>query len=208
MTGRARVGILVSGRGSNMEALIAAAADPAFPAEIALVLSNRPDAPALARAEAAGVPAIGEDHAAFASREEFDRALDERLRAADVGLVCLAGYMRVLSGWFIAAWRGRVLNIHPSLLPSFPGLHPHRRALEAGVRVHGCTVHVVTEGVDEGPIIGQAAVPVETGDDEDRLAARVLAAEHRLYPLCLRLVAEGRTRLADGRVEGEGAALL
>jgi len=183
-----------------MAALIEAAARPRFPARIALVLSNVPDAPALERAARAGIPAEGFDHRTFDSREAFDRALHERLERAGIRLVCLAGYMRLLSPGFVAAWEGRLLNIHPSLLPSFRGLDTHARALAAGVRLHGATVHFVTDDLDAGPIVAQAAVPVLDEDTAEALAARVLAAEHRLYPLALDLVASGEARLQGDRV--------
>src|SRR5262249_11143369 len=159
--------------------------------EMALVLSNRPQAAGLALAAAGGVPTRAIDHKAFADREAFDRAVDAALAAAQVELVCLAGFMRLFSPWFVERWRGRVINIHPTFLPAFPGLDPHRRTLEAGVRIAGCTVHYLPLETDAGPIIAQAAVPVLPGDTEASLAARILAAEHRLYPLALRLVATG-----------------
>jgi phosphoribosylglycinamide formyltransferase-1 len=193
---RTKVGVLISGRGSNMQALCEAARrDPAYPAEIALVLSNRADAAGLQTAEGYGAKTLVIDHKPFAKdREAHERAVDAALRDAGVELVALAGYMRVLTPWLVQAWSGRMINIHPSLLPAFPGLDTHRRALEAGVKLHGCTVHLVNEGVDEGPILGQAAVPVLPGDTEATLAARVLAAEHRLYPACLAaLAAQKRT---------------
>jgi phosphoribosylglycinamide formyltransferase-1 len=195
-----RLGVLISGRGSNLQALIAACADPAYPAEIALVISDRADAAGLARAAGAGIPAIAVAHR---SRAEFAAEADTRLRAAGAELVCLAGFMRLLDHGFVKAWRDHMVNIHPSLLPAFPGLHAQRQALAAGVRFAGCTVHFVRSEVDTGPIIGQAVVPVHPGDDEERLSARILAAEHRLYPLAVRLVAEGRTRIAGGKVEIE-----
>lgn len=195
---KAGVGILISGRGSNMAALIEAARSPGFPAEIALVLCNRPQAPGLETARAAGVETLVIDHQPFgkgpAEREAHEKELDAALRARGVEIVALAGYMRVLTPWLVNAWSGRMLNIHPSLLPSFPGLDTHRRALEAGVKLHGCTVHLVSEQVDEGPILGQAAVPVVEGDTEETLAARVLKAEHRLYPACLARLASGERR--------------
>lgn len=197
--GRRRVAVLASGRGSNLQALLDACRDPAFPAEIGLVIANVADAQALTRARKAKVAATFVDHKAFPTREAFDAEIDRLLRAADIEIVCLAGFMRLLSPGFTVAWRGRLINVHPSLLPAFRGLHTHRRALEAGVRLHGCTVHFVTPDLDEGPIIAQAAVPVLEGDDQHILAARVLAAEHRLYPQALRLVAEGRASI-DGRV--------
>jgi phosphoribosylglycinamide formyltransferase-1 len=198
---RLRVGVLISGRGSNLRALIEAAADPGYPAEIATVISNRADAPGLAHAAAAGIPhhAIEEtDRAAFAA------AADRVLRDCKVELVALAGFMRILDTGFVEAWTDRLINIHPSLLPAFPGLHPQRQALAAGVRFSGCTVHFVRAEVDTGPIIAQAVVPVLDGDDEDRLADRILAAEHRLYPLALRLYAERRLRIVGDRVEIAG----
>ena len=183
---RTRVGVLISGRGSNMASLIEASKYPDYPAEVALVLSNNPDAPGLQLARDAGVQAAAIDHRPFGrDKAAHERAVDEALHASGVEYVALAGYMRLLTPWFIEAWPGRILNVHPSLLPLFPGLDTHRRALEAGVKLHGCTVHVVTEDVDCGPILGQAAVPVLPGDDEAALSARVLAAEHRLYPACL-----------------------
>ena len=183
---RARVGVLISGRGSNMVSLLEAARDPAYPAEIAVVLSNNPDAPGLGLARASGVAAQAIDHRPCgAEREAHERMLDRALRAHGVQLVALAGYMRVLTPFLVEAWSGRMLNIHPSLLPAYPGLHTHRRALEAGEAEAGCTVHLVTEGVDQGPVLAQARVPVLPGDDEAALAARVLEAEHRLYPAAL-----------------------
>jgi phosphoribosylglycinamide formyltransferase-1 len=190
-----RVAILISGRGSNMQALVEAARAPDYPAEIALVLSNRPDAAGLAWARAQGIATLAVDHKAFPSREAFDEAVDAALRAAGVELVALAGFMRLQSAPFVQRWVGRQLNVHPSLLPLFKGLHPQRQAIAAGVRISGCTVHFVSEDMDAGPIIAQAAVPVLAGDSEDALAARILAAEHCMYPLALRLVASGRARL-------------
>ena len=183
---RARVGVLISGRGSNMLSLLEAARDPAYPAEIAVVLSNNPDAPGLGLARASGVAAQAIDHRPCgAEREAHERMLDRALRAHGVQLVALAGYMRVLTPFLVEAWSGRMLNIHPSLLPAYPGLRTHRRALEAGEAEAGCTVHLVTEGVDQGPVLAQARVPVLPDDDEAALAARVLEAEHRLYPAAL-----------------------
>jgi len=195
---RLKVGVLISGRGSNLEALIAACAAPGFPAEIALVLSNRADAAGLAHAARAGIASRVIPHRDFSSRNAFDDALDGALAAAGIELVCLAGFMRLLGAAFVARWRDRLVNIHPSLLPEFPGLDTHARALAAGMRFSGCTVHFVRPEMDSGPIIVQAAVPVLPGDDAECLAARVLEAEHRAYPLALRLIAEGRVR-----VEGE-----
>ncbi|HEY3813036.1 MAG TPA: phosphoribosylglycinamide formyltransferase [Caulobacteraceae bacterium] len=189
MSARVKVGVLISGRGSNMAALIDAARDPAYPAEIVVVITNRPLAPGLDLARAMGVEALAIDHQPYgkdaASRETHERAMDAALRDRGVEVVCLAGYMRVLTPWFVRAWSGRMLNIHPSLLPHFPGLDTHRRALEAGHAEAGCTVHLVTEGVDEGPILGQARVPILPEDTAETLAARVVEAEHVLYPRTL-----------------------
>ena len=196
-----KVGVLASGRGSNLTALIEAAADPAYPAEIALVIVNIRGAAALARAEAAGIPAKVIEHRAFDTRAGFDAALDAALRVAKVELVCLAGFMRLLTPKFVEAWRDRIINIHPSLLPAFPGLDTHARVLAAGVKITGCTVHFVRHETDSGPILAQAAVPVLPGDTADTLAARVLEAEHRIYPLALKLVAEGRVRVVEERAE-------
>ena len=192
---RVRTAVLLSGRGSNMEALVAAARDPAYPAEIALVLSNKADAGGLAAARAAGIAAEAVEARPFGrDREAHERALHARLEAHGIELVALAGYMRVLTPWLVGRWAGRMLNIHPSLLPHFPGLDTHARALAAGHAEAGCTVHLVTEGVDEGPALGQARVPVLPGDTPDALAARVLTEEHRLYP---RVLAEVAERLRD-----------
>jgi formyltetrahydrofolate-dependent phosphoribosylglycinamide formyltransferase len=183
---KARVAVLISGRGSNMAALIEAAKDPAYPAEIVLVLSNIADAGGLDIAQAAGIDTAVIAHAPFGKdREAHERMIDARLRQSGVQIVALAGYMRVLTPYLVETWAGRMINIHPSLLPAFPGLHTHQRALEAGVAKHGCTVHLVTTGVDEGPILGQAEVDVLPDDDEDRLGARVLEQEHKLYARCL-----------------------
>jgi phosphoribosylglycinamide formyltransferase 1 len=208
MTERARVGVLISGRGSNLQALIDACAKPDFRAEIVLVISNIPNVEGLARAERGGIAAHTISHASFPARELFDSAMDELLRAADVQIVCLAGFMRVLSDSFVERWKGRLINIHPSLLPAFKGLDVHRRILESGVRISGCTVHFVVPELDSGPIIAQAAVPVLPQDTEETLAARTLAVEHKLYPLALRLLAEGRVRLNGGRAlfECDGGA--
>lgn len=195
-----RVGILISGRGSNMMSLIAAAREPDYPAEIACVLSNRPDAVGLVKAAAEGLSARAIDHKRFASREAFEAELDAALKAADVDLVACAGFMRRMTAQFVERWHDRMLNIHPSLLPAFPGLDTHARALAAGVKLTGCTVHVVRTEVDCGPIIAQAAVPVMEGDSEESLAARVLEAEHRLYPLALGLFASGKAIVAGDKV--------
>jgi phosphoribosylglycinamide formyltransferase-1 len=190
---RKRVAILISGRGSNMVALIAAAKAPDYPAEIALVISNRPDAAGLARARAEKIPTAVVDHTRYGKdREAFERALEAELEAHRIELVCLAGFMRLLSPWLVERWRGRMLNIHPALLPAFKGLDTHRRALAAGAKTHGATVHLVVPDVDSGPIVLQEAVPIVAGDTEETLAARVLAVEHRLYPQALKLLAQGR----------------
>jgi phosphoribosylglycinamide formyltransferase 1 len=186
---RKRVGVLISGSGSNLQALMDAAAQPDYPAEIVLVVSNRPDAYGLERAAKAGVEHAVIDHTTFTDRAGFETAVDAALRAAGCEIVCLAGFMRVLSAGFVEGWAGRLLNIHPSLLPAFKGLHVHRQALEAGVKVSGCTVHLVTPALDDGPILAQAAVPVLDGDDEASLAARILEQEHRIYPQALATLA-------------------
>ena len=198
---RLKVGVLISGRGTNLQALIDACRAAQFPAEIALVLANEPGAAGLARAREAGIATCVIDHRCFGKdRPAFERAMTAALEAAGVELVCLAGFMRLLTETFVDHWRDRLINIHPSLLPAFRGLDTHRRALEAGVRLHGCTVHFVRAAMDDGPIIVQAALPVLPGDDEVKLAQRVLAAEHRCYPLALKLVAEKRVTVANERV--------
>lgn len=187
----ARVGVLISGRGSNLGALLDAQT-PASAYRISFVLSNRPDAGGLGRAETAGVATAVVDHRAFGKdRVAFEHALDQRLNDAGIEIIALAGFMRVLTPWFVRRWRGRMINIHPALLPSFPGLDTHARALATGVKIHGCTVHWVDEGVDDGAIIGQAATPILPRDTPDSLAARVLALEHQLYPACLEMVCGG-----------------
>ncbi|OIQ94495.1 phosphoribosylglycinamide formyltransferase [mine drainage metagenome] len=201
-----KVAVLISGRGSNLQALLDACADPAYPARIVRVISNVAGAFGLERAKAVGVATQVIRHKEYDSREAFDAALDQAIRASGADVVCLAGFMRLLTPGFTAAWQGRLVNIHPSLLPSFKGLHTHQRALEAGVKLHGCTVHLVTPDLDGGPILAQAAVPVLPGDDEDSLAARVLEQEHRLYPLALRLLAEGRVRVENGVARIAGLA--
>lgn len=202
---RLKLGVLISGRGSNLQALLDAAADSAFPAQVALVLSNRADAYGLERAAKAGVESAVIDHKPFkGDRPAFEAAMDARLRQSGVELVCLAGFMRLLSPWFVNQWRDRMINIHPSLLPSFKGLDTHQRVLDAGGRLHGCTVHYVRAEMDDGPIIAQAAVPVLDGDDADALAHRVLAQEHAIYPLAVRLIAEGRARVEGERVRIDG----
>lgn len=210
---RKRVAILISGRGSNMRALVEAARAPGYPAEIVLVISNVAGAAGLDYARAQGVATAVVDHRDFAERRAFEDAIEARLHAARTDLVCLAGFMRLLTPDFVAAWRDRILNIHPSLLPAFRGLDTHARALAAGVRFSGCTVHFVRAEMDAGPIIAQAAVPVRPDDDAEQLAARVLAAEHQAYPLALALVASGRARIEAERVivadaVSPGSALL
>jgi phosphoribosylglycinamide formyltransferase 1 len=212
MTGmeRKRTAVLISGRGSNLAALIEAAHAPDYPAEIALVVSNRADAAGLEHARAAGIATAIVDHAAHGrDREAFERALQEVLTANAISLVCLAGFMRLLTPWFVEQWQGRMINIHPALLPAFKGLDTHERALETGVKIHGATVHFVVAEFDSGPIIAQGAVPVPDDDAVETLAARVLAVEHRIYPLALRLVAEGRVVVEGNRcrIADDDAAL-
>ena len=194
------VGVLASGRGSNLQSLLDACARPGFPARVVVVISDRERAMALERARAAGVEALWVNPKDFADREAFDAALVGELQRRGVELVCHAGFMRILSPGYVRAWAGRALNIHPSLLPAFPGLHAQRQALDHGARVAGATVHFVDEGMDTGPIVLQAAVPVEPGDTEDTLAARILVEEHKLYPEAVRLFAEGRLRIEGRRV--------
>ncbi len=203
---RKRVAVLISGRGSNMAALIEAAKAAEYPAEIALVLSNRPDAGGLATAQANGIAMAVVDHTAFGKdRAAFERAMQDLLERHKIELVCLAGFMRLLTRWFVERWQGRMLNIHPALLPAFKGLDTHKRALEAGVKLHGATVHFVVPDMDSGPIIAQGALAVRDDDTQESLAARVIRIEHKLYPLALRLVAEGRARVVDGRCLTGGA---
>jgi phosphoribosylglycinamide formyltransferase-1 len=197
---RLAVGVLASGRGSNLGALLDACAAPDFPARVVVVISDREHAPALERARVAGVEAVWISPKDFVSRESFDLALVRELEKRQVGLVCHAGFMRILSPAYVQAFAGRALNIHPSLLPAFPGLHAQRQALEHGVRVSGATVHFLEEDVDSGPIVLQAAVPVLPGDTEETLAARILVEEHRIYPAAVRLFAENRLEIAGRRV--------
>jgi phosphoribosylglycinamide formyltransferase 1 len=200
MNAKKRTAILISGRGSNMQALAAAARAADFPAEIVLVVSNRPDAAGLEWATANGLATLAIDHMAHATRAAFESTLQDALDAANVELVALAGFMRLMTPAFVRHWRDRMINIHPSLLPSFKGLHTHEQALAAGVRIAGCTVHFVRAEMDTGPIIAQAAVPVLSGDTPATLAARVLEAEHTLYPAALRLVASGQVRCQDDKI--------
>jgi phosphoribosylglycinamide formyltransferase 1 len=199
-----RVAVLISGRGSNMAALIDAARTEDYPAEIALVVSNRADAKGLAYAREQGIATALIDHRKFGEdREAFERALDDTLRTNRIELVCLAGFMRVLTPWFVTRWSGRVLNIHPALLPDFKGLDTHRRAIEAGAKRHGATVHFVVAEIDAGPVIAQESIDVRSDDTEARLAERVLEVEHRLYPRALRAVAEGRAKLGASQPDND-----
>jgi phosphoribosylglycinamide formyltransferase 1 len=204
---RKKLAVLVSGRGSNLQSLIDACAEPDYPAEIALVISNVPDVLGLKRAEDAGIRTKVVNHKDYPDRETFEIALTETINAVKPDLVCLAGFMRILTDKFVSRWLNRLINIHPSLLPAFRGLHTHERVLEAGVRFGGCTIHYVRPAMDDGPIIVQAAVPVLPDDDADTLAARVLEQEHKIYPLAVRLIAEGRVRVASERVMIDGAKL-
>ena len=195
-----RVALLISGRGSNMVSLIEAASAKDYPAEIALVISNRPDAAGLERAQAMGIKALAIDHKVFGNRVAFEARLHQTLLDWNIDLVCNAGFMRMLTGGFVDRWRDRQLNIHPSLLPALPGLHTHQRAIDQGIMITGCTVHFVRLEMDSGPIVAQAAVPVLPDDTEATLSARVLDAEHKLYPHALRLVASGAAKVVADRV--------
>lgn len=213
MPGRRKIGVLISGRGSNLASLIEACGGDDYPAQIAVVISNRPSAPGLEFARSAGIPAIAVDHTEFADRESFDAKIDEVLRAHDAELVCLAGFMRLLASDFVETWRDRLINIHPSLLPAYPGVNIHERVIDDGVRISGCTVHYVRAAMDSGPIIAQAAVPVLATDTAETLAARVLEAEHALYPMALRMVADGTVRVSGEKIvlaagEQDGATLI
>jgi phosphoribosylglycinamide formyltransferase 1 len=199
MSARVKTAVLISGRGSNLQALIAACEDAWFPASLVLVISNVADAQGVARAQAAGIATAVIDHKEHDSREAFDAAMEARLHESGAELICLAGFMRVLSTGFARRWQGRLINIHPSLLPSFKGTLVHEQAIASGVRISGCTVHYVTPELDSGPAIAQAAVPVQGADTPEILAARVLEAEHRLYPMALKMIAEGRVRLDGDR---------
>jgi phosphoribosylglycinamide formyltransferase-1 len=199
VTARKRTAVLISGRGSNLQALIDAASDQTFPAEVALVVSNVAEAPGLERAKRAGIATKTISNRDHGSRESFDSAIDAALQEAGIELVCLAGFMRILSERFVQKWRGRLVNIHPSLLPAFKGLNTHRQVLESGVRISGCTVHFVVAELDSGPIIAQAAIPVLASDNEETLAARTLEAEHELYPQALALLAGDRVKLEGAR---------
>ncbi len=195
----ARAAVLISGRGSNLGALIAASASPGYPAKIALVVSNVDCAGGLALAAEAGIASKIIPHKPFATREDFDAAIDAALIDAQIEIVCLAGFMRILSDWFARKWEGRLINIHPSLLPAYKGVHVHERVLAAGEKKSGCSVHFVVPELDAGPVIAQAEVPVMPGDTPEILAARVLEQEHRLYPAALKMLAEGKVRLENGR---------
>ena len=199
---RLKLGVLISGRGSNLQALIAACAQSSFPAEIVLVVANKPDAKSLGHAQNVGIATGIIEHGDFPDRESFDRAVHEKLESSGVELICLAGFMRLLSSWFVENWHDRIVNIHPSLLPSFNGIDAHAQAIAAGVKLSGCTVHIVRTEMDAGPILVQAAVPVLPNDDADSLAARILGAEHACYPLAVQLIAEGRVR-----IEGDTAVV-
>lgn len=207
---RLKVGVLISGRGSNLQALLDAAREPDYPAEIALVISNAPEAGGLDRARAAGVATATIDHRSFgkggAAKAAFEEALHSALTGAGAGLVCLAGFVRLLSPGFVARWQGRLVNIHPSLLPAFKGLDVHAAMLRAGVKIAGCTVHYVSAEMDSGPIIGQAAVPVLGDDTPETLAARILEQEHRLYPECVRRIALGQATIGAGGVVNLGSS--
>jgi len=199
-----RLGVLISGKGSNLQALIDACADPAFPAEIGIVVSNVARAPGLARAAAAGLPAAVIDHAGFAGREAFEEAITATLASARVDLVCLAGFMRLLTPGFVTRWHDRLINIHPSLLPAYKGLRTHERVLADGARFSGCTVHFVRPDMDAGPIIIQAAVPTLPADTPENLAARIQQSEHIIYPEAVRLIAEGRVHITGNRTAIDG----
>lgn len=198
--------MLISGRGSNMRALVERARAPSFPAEIALVLSNTSDAAGLAFARENGIACAAVDHKMFAGREEFERSMQALLELHRIEIVCLAGFLRLLTPWFVGQWRGRMLNIHPALLPAYRGLDTHARALADGVKIHGCTAHLVVPAMDEGPIIAQAAVPVLDGDTEATLAARVLIEEHLIFPAALERLASGRLRIDGNRVFSDDEA--
>jgi phosphoribosylglycinamide formyltransferase-1 len=202
-----KIGVLISGRGSNLQSLIDAQTNGLLGAEIGIVISNVPEVQGLDRAAAAGIPTTVINHKDFDGREPFEDALDEELVSYGIELVCLAGFMRLLTGGFVNRWTDRLINIHPSLLPSFKGLHTHERALEAGVRFGGCTVHFVRAEMDAGPIIVQAAVPILSDDTPDTLADRVLSEEHKIYPLAVKMIAEGRVEVVDNTVKIKDAGI-
>lgn len=201
-----KTAVLISGRGSNLAALIDACNSPDFPAEIICVISNRENAPGLALAELAEIATVVIPHTAYSNREAFDAAINEELALRGVELICLAGFMRLFTAGFVKQWQDRILNVHPALLPSFKGLNAQQQALDAGVRIAGCTVHFSRFDTDTGPIVAQAAVPVLPNDNAATLSERILKAEHRIYPLALRLVAEGRVEVVDGQAITDGAA--
>ncbi len=198
---RLKLGVMISGRGSNLQALIEACRDPSFPAEIVLVISNSPDAQGLARAKQAGIPTRVISHKDYPSKKDFEEAIDAAHKKAGVELICLAGFMRIIGPTLLARWRGKMINIHPSLLPAYPGLDTHRRALEEKALHAGCSVHYVEEEVDAGAVIIQAKVPVEPGDTEESLAARVLEQEHKIYPEAVRLIATGAVHYKNGHIQ-------
>lgn len=201
------IGVLLSGRGSNFLALLEATRQTGFPARIVCVISNKPEAAGLEHAKNAGIPAYAVNHKDYKNREDFERKTSSLLVQHNVQLVCLAGFMRLLTPWFVNQWQDRLVNIHPSLLPAFPGLDTHQKAIDYGVKFAGCTVHFTRAEMDHGPIIVQAAVPVRTHDTEELLAARILQAEHKIYPLAVRLIAEGRVNIHDEKVFVSNAAV-
>ncbi len=207
MTDRLKVAVLVSGHGSNLQALIDACQKPGFPAQIVRVISNVKEAFGIQRASRAGIPHSVIDHLNFENRTDFEARLNGELESCNAELVCLAGFMRLLTGSFVEKWYGRLVNIHPSLLPAFKGLDTHARALAAGVKIAGCTIHYVSRDMDAGPIIAQAAVPVMPNDNEDILAARVLKQEHVIFPMALKMIAEKRVKITDGCVRIDGTSL-
>ncbi len=204
MSSKLKLGVLISGRGSNLQSLIDATQDDSFPAEIVMVISNVPDVAGLVRAAKANISTAVINHQDFDDREPFEDVLHDALSEAGVKLVCLAGFMRILTDGFVSRWLDKMINIHPSLLPSFKGLHTHERAIEAGVRFSGCTIHFVRPEMDDGPIIAQATVPIRQDDTPDALAARVLVEEHKIYPLAVRMIAEGRISITGSQVTIKG----
>ncbi|TCT39047.1 phosphoribosylglycinamide formyltransferase [Martelella mediterranea] len=206
MTGKKRIAVFISGSGSNMLKLADACEAPAFPAEIVAVMSDKPEATGLTKAAARGIKTLSFPRKAYESKQDHEAAMLDALAEIQPDFICLAGFMRLLSGDFIRAWEGRIINIHPSLLPLFPGLNTHQRAIIAGMKVAGCTVHFVTEGMDEGPVIGQAVVPVLPGDDADALATRILTVEHQLYPAALERLAAGNVWMENGKAVFPGDA--
>lgn len=197
MTNKLKIAVLISGRGSNLQALIDATSNPTFPAEIVLVLSNKPDAAGLKKAEQASIPSVTLDHKKFSSREDFDKEVTKLLEKSEAKIICMAGFMRLLSEWFVNKWHNKLINIHPSLLPSFKGLHSQKQALEAGVKLAGCTVHFVRKEMDAGPIIIQSAIPVFNNDTEETLSKRILEEEHKIYPQAIKLIAENNIKIIN-----------